>query len=348
MATLTETAHIARNVFKYGGVGVLGFIFLQWAVSTGIRAYIAAHPPYVAPTMRYRKLPKMQFPAKTFVAKKLTLELPNDAFPKMSDQAKVYVVYSPVNNLLALDVDRQTAKTMGFTTQGTEIRTGVYRWANQLTSQQLTMNVLDGSFEMKYPYENDQLLQNPRTIPSKNEATTLATSYLTNINKMSPDLAEGTKKVSYWKVGFGGLKAAASESDANIIKVDFFRKETDDNLKILPENPNTASVSILVSGSDVDFKKIVYVSYRYSPIDRQSFSTYPIKTPQQAWEQFKGGNYWPAAEASGSSTIIRKIYLAYFEPATLTNFMQPIYVAEGDNNFVGYIPAVADSAVASN
>ena len=89
MATLTETAHIARNVFKYGGVGVLGFIFLQWAVSTGIRAYIAAHPPYVAPTMRYRKLPKMQFPAKTFVAKKLTLELPNDAFPKMSDQAKV-------------------------------------------------------------------------------------------------------------------------------------------------------------------------------------------------------------------------------------------------------------------
>ena len=43
--------------------------------------------------------------------------------------------------------------------------------------------------------------------------------------------------------------------------------------------------------------------------------------------------------------IIRKIYLAYFEPATLTNYLQPVFVFEGDDNFVAYVSAVTDKYV---
>lgn len=348
MATLTETANIARKVFKFGGIGILLFIILQWGISTGIRAYIKANPPYVAPTMRYGKIPKIVFPEKQFTAKKLNLELPNDAFPKMSDQAKVFVVYRPLSSLLALDEDTKTAKSLGFNDQGVEIKTGLYQWENKLSQLVLTINVLDGSFEMKYPFENDQLVQNPLNMPTKSQAIQTAVSFLTAAGKMTPDLTEGEKKTSFWKLGFGGLKAATSESDANIIRVDMFRKETDDGIKILPDDPNKASVSILISGSEVESKKIALVNYRFAPIDRQSFSTYPIITPQQAWAQFQSGKYWPAVESAGSETTIRKIYLAYFEPATLTNYMQPIYVAEGDNNFVAYLPALDEEVLSGN
>jgi len=44
---------------------------------------------------------------------------------------------------------------------------------------------------------------------------------------------------------------------------------------------------------------------------------------------------------TAGQVTIRNIYLAYFEPVTLTNYLQPIFVFEGDNNFVAYVPAIS-------
>ncbi|MCL4384502.1 hypothetical protein M1116_03540 [Patescibacteria group bacterium] len=344
MASLTVTGYWARNIIKFGGVGLILLIVLQWGVSTAIAAYLKAHPPYVPPTVRYGKLPKIVFPSKDTPKVQLSLELPNDSFPKYSDQAKVYVVYKPVNTLTALDDGYVTAKSLGFTDQAIETKTGVYQWTNASNNLTFTMNVLDGSFLFKYPFEKDQLLQNPDHMPTNAEATNAAKTFLQRANKLSPDLDDGTYKFSYLKIGFSGLTAADSLSDADLVKVDIFRKATDDGMAIMPADPKTASVSFLISGSAVETKRIVQVNYSYSPIDRQSFSTYPIVTPQQAWADVQNGMYF-LAQGDTTSTTVRKIYLAYFEPATLTNFMQPIYVFEGDNNFVAYLPAVADSMV---
>jgi hypothetical protein len=105
---------------------------------------------------------------------------------------------------------------------------------------------------------------------------------------------------------------------------------------------NSAPVSVLVSGSSVDQKKIVEVNYTYANVDTELYSTYPIKTTEQAWNDLKSGNYWPASDVSGNDVAIKNIYLAYFEPVSLTNYLEPIYVFEGDQNFVAYVPAVTD------
>jgi len=36
------------------------------------------------------------------------------------------------------------------------------------------------------------------------------------------------------------------------------------------------------------------------------------------------------------------VRLAYFEPITLVQFLQPVYVFEGDGEFVAYVPAVTE------
>lgn len=340
------TAFMSRKIIKYGGFVIVGLVVLQWGVSGAIAEYRKRFPPYEAPTIKYGRLAPIVFPNQDKPNKKFTLELPNDSFPKLSDQARVYMVFRPVDTFLALDEDTKVAKALGFANQPTEVKTGVYKWENQILNQTLTINVLESSFQLKYPYENDQLLQNPDRMPTKEGAISMATNLMSQAGKMTPDLEGGEKKISYWKIGFDGLKSVTSLSDAHLIRVDFFRKETDDGMKIIPSNPEKASVSVLVSGSSVEGKKVVEASYKYTPIDRQSFSTYPIKTPQQAWQQLQTGNYWLAVDDTERESItIRKIYLAYFEPVILTNVMQPIYVLEGDNGFVAYLPAVADSMI---
>jgi hypothetical protein len=343
--SLTYTAYVSRRIIKYGGFFIGGFTLIYMGISAGIAAYLAANPPYTPPDVKFGVLPKTVFPEKTFEKKLFTAELPNDAFPKFKDQTKVYVIVRPDNTFLALDQDTKTAKQLGFNNKPTEVKYGVYEFRNDNLNQTLTMNVLDGSFVLKYPYESDQLLLNPEKMPSQEEAVTIAKGFLAGAGKFPADIAEGERKVSFWEIGFGGLKSVSSLSEANIVKIDFFRKELTEDIKVVSSQVNSASVSVLVSGSQAEGRKVVEVTYKYANVDRELFSTYPIKTAEEAFEQLKAGNYWPVSDVDNSSVTIREMYLAYFEPVTLTNYLQPVYVFEGDGKFVAYVPAVTEKYI---
>ena len=344
MASLTYAAHVSRKIIKFGGVGIIGVLVL-WSLGTAaVNAYIAAHPPYYSPTVKYGIIPKIVYPEKKFETKTFLFEFAGDAVPKFSDQSRVYVIYQPLRLYLALDEAKKTAKELNFGGEPTEKSYGVYEFKNDTFNLTLTMNVIDGSFIVRYPYLNDQLLLNPEKVPDKIEATTIAKEYLSSANKLTPDLENGQQKITFWKIEYDGLKSVPSQSEANVVRVDFFRKDLAET-KFVTANLNEAPVSILVSGSTVENKKVVEVNYKYMPIDEQSFSTYPIKTNQEAMAELKSGNYWPVNDVGNNNMTIRKLYLAYFEPVSLTNYLQPIYVFEGDGGFVAYVQAVADKWV---
>jgi len=340
--SLTQTAYTSRQVIKYGGGGLIIFVILWALISAGYKAYRAMNPPYVAPTVKYGILPKIIFPEKSFEKKTFNFEFANDTIPKFSDQSKVYVLYRSNNTFLALTNDTKTAGKMGFNGQPKETGTGIYEFKNENLNQTLTINIFNGSFKMSYPYMSDQTLTNPDEMPSKEEAISKASSFLKNADKFSDDLEDGEKKVSYWQIQTDGLKSVGSIAEANLIRVDFYRKNLDENFKIVSSTNEQSSISVLVSGSDVAAKEIVEVNFKDINIDRESFSTYPIKTVNQAMEQLNAGDYWPVSDSVGGTTTIRKVYLAYFEPISLTNYIQPVFVFEGDNNFMAYVPAVTD------
>lgn len=340
--SLTQVAYTSRNVIKYGGIGLVGFLFLWWGIGAGIKAYQASHPPYVAPVCSFGEIDKIVFPQKEFSKKTFATELANDKFPKYKDQANVYVIYRSKSPLGALEEGKKTAALMGFINEPREINTGIYAFNDTNTGRSLTMNVLESSFILSYPYLSDQLLLNPDQMPSKDEAISTATSFLQQSGKLSIDLEEGEKKVSFWKINFDGLKEVDALSEANIIRVDFYRKKLSEDISVVSIEVDKAPVSVLISGSSVTAKKIVEVNYRHVNVDKSaaSYSTYPIISSEEAFEDLKMGNYWPANDTNAESVTIRKIYLAYFEPINLTHFMQPIYVFEGDGGFVAYVTAV--------
>jgi len=342
VTSLTLIAYQTRKLIKVGGLFTVFFLISWTLITSALKAYEKAHPIKEKPTVKYGILPKIVFPEKVFDSKSFSKELANDKFPVSNDQAKVYFVARSNKPFMALDEDKKTAKLMGFENEPKEIGNGVYEFKNNLLNQTLTINVFTGSFKMKYPYENDQMLLNPERILTKEEAIVAAKSYLSDADKLPDDLNLGEQKISYWKIAADGLRQVDSPSEANMTRVDLFRKNINDEMKIVSSNPNTAPISLMVTGSTVEGKKVVEVNYHYANIDRESYETYPIKSAEEAWGELKAGNYWPANDIANKEVTIRKIYLAYFEPVVLTNYLQPVYVFEGDNNFTAYVPAIID------
>jgi hypothetical protein len=342
--SLTQTAYMSRQIIKFGGSGLVVFVILWTMISAGYKAYVKAHPPYTAPTIRYGILPKIIFPEKQAEAKSFTFEWAKDIAPTFKDQSKVYIVYQPNSSFLALENDTKTAADFGFDAKPTEVKPGIYEFKNDTLNKTLTVNVLDGNFKMTYPYTTDQMLLTATKMPNKTEAITVASNFLERGKKLSTDLAEGDKKVTFWQIQNDGLKSVTSQAEANAARVDFYRKSLDD-LSLVSSNFGQASVSVLVSGADSESKRIIEVNFKDITIDRESFSTYPIKTNKEAINDLNSGNYWTAVDVSNKNVVIRKMYLAYFEPATLTNYLQPVFVFEGDDNFVAYVSAVTDKYV---
>jgi hypothetical protein len=109
-------------------------------------------------------------------------------------------------------------------------------------------------------------------------------------------------------------------------------------------NPTEANVWALISGASNKSQQIIAAEYHYFPVDETQFSTYPLKTPAEAFDELQTGTPFIAdlgTNKDGASLKIRRIYLAYFDPDTECDFYQPIYVFEGDNGFIAYVPAVA-------
>ncbi|KKQ73667.1 MAG: hypothetical protein US95_C0050G0001, partial [Candidatus Woesebacteria bacterium GW2011_GWB1_38_5] len=43
--------------------------------------------------------------------------------------------------------------------------------------------------------------------------------------------------------------------------------------------------------------------------------------------------------------VIRKVYLAYYDPDQYTEYYQPVIVFEGDDDFTAYVSAIIDDYI---
>lgn len=343
--SLTYTAYASRQLIKYGGSGLIAFVLLWTIGSISINAYRLAHPKYIAPTVRYGKLPKIVFPENNFEKKTFTFEFTNDKVPTFSDQAKVYIIYRSTTKIIALEQGKEVARQFGFEDEPIEINEGVYEFKDKKTNKTLVMNVLGGDFKFKYPYLEDTSILEAKNVPDKAKAIEMAGTFLESGQKYTDDLKNGEQKISYWKISNGTLKSVLAQSEASLVRVDFYRKKLDDKFEITSSQLGEAPVSVLVSGSEIKDKEIVEANFKYANIDRESFSTYPIKTIEQATTALNSGNYWSPSDIPEKNVVIRDVGLIYYEPVVLTQYVQPLFIFKGDNNFVAFVSAIGSSYV---
>ena len=164
---------------------------------------------------------------------------------------------------------------------------------------------------------------------------------MANNGLLTDDLATGSAEIVYLKFTPPNLTPAVSLSEADFVRINLFRSDLD-GLKVLPPNPKNSMISFLFSGLRTLGKRIIEINYTYYPIETETFATYPLKITQTAWQELQGGSGYIAnlGENQDGQITVRNVYLAYFDSDQPQNFLQPIFVFEGDRNFVGYVSAI--------
>lgn len=354
MATLTETAYMTRKAINWSILAVIIYIILRIFWTGFVAMWLYFFPPKPPPpNHRFGKLPALRFPQpKSPPTGQLTFQLEtiSGSVPRASESAYVFFMPKSAANLLALTNTQEFAKQMDFNINPIQETKNLYRFEDpQAQLRVLRYDIVSNNFVMRYGYDQDTGLFNEKNLPSEREVLSQATDELQGLRIYKDDLARGRSAVTYLRLVGNSLVTTTSLSQADAIRVDFFRRPVA-GMNLLTPYPDEGNVSITYSGSSNAKKRMLEFIYTFWPADYQEYATYSLKPSQQAWQELQsGGGYIARYPTNGTNTAtVRQVYLAYYDSFDPQNYLQPIFVFEGDNGFMAYVPAIASEWVETN
>src|SRR5260221_3636325 len=157
MASLTTTAITTRKAVRFTIYFIIflivGRIFLGLAIGI-IQKLFPAPPP--APTLQFGRLPSIPFPkAKNIPALTFSVQTPEGGLPNLLSQAKVYFMPQSRPDLLALDMTKQKAASLGFVGNPQQKSPTIYKFTSNRSSSTLEINIITGTFSVGYDLRGD-------------------------------------------------------------------------------------------------------------------------------------------------------------------------------------------------
>jgi len=341
MASLTQTAIMTRKLIRFALYGMIFLIVGKVVLDISIGIYRKVFPPPPPPpTVSFGKLPSLPFPGDQALPElSITVETPDGKLPEFPTQMKIYFMPKPSQTQLNLDDTRARAAKLGFSPDGQQESEIIYRFPHKNVLSVLRSNILSGAFSITYDLPADPGVLE-RVPPAPEIAVSQVRSYLSQANLLPEDLTGATKH-EFLRAESGRFITAIALSDADVVKVNLFRKDSE-KYPALTLNPDEGNVWFMVGGSQERDKQMIAGEFHYFAIDEEKIATYPIKTSTTALEELmdKKGYVAKLGANDGGKIVVRRIYLAYFDPGVPSDFFQPIIVFEGDNGFMAYVPAV--------
>ena len=346
MATLTETAYQTRKFINYAILSIIAYIILRilWSIFAGV--FIAIFPPKAPPPNHaFGKLPAIIFPNPIATpAAELTFQLETieGSVPRASESATVYFMPKNAPNLLALTNATEFARRLEFIKDPIQETKNIYRWEDADSPlRMLRYDIVSKNFILRYQFEKDMGLFSERTVPIEQVAKSEAKNMLQTYNLYPKDYEEGTTIVQYLKLIGDKLTKTTSLNQSDSIRIDYFRAPIG-NTPIVNAYPDEGLISFVFSGSKNIKKHILQFAYTHWPIDYQTTATYGLKPSSTAWSELQSGRgYIARYPKKGTVALVRDVHLAYYESIEPQTYMQPIFVFEGDDGFLAYVPAVA-------
>lgn len=345
MPTLNKAKDETKTVLRWGGIsfGIIIIFFMAIKFITFVKDLITPPPP---PSASFGKLPSIPFPNQvkeniTYSINTLTGYLPN--FP---DRAKVYKITTTPPTLLGLDKASEKVAQIGFISPGAQIADDTYQWVNQDPLQKsITMNIFSSNFSLSSPYLITPSLVAFSGTDDMNSAVDTANSFLSKMT-LSPTDIDGTKtKITSYSIENSSLVGTSKISDTKIVRVDFFQNDID-KLPIYYENGIFSTLDFLI-GKEGDNQEVVGATFYHRGISETS-STYAIKTAQEAYSELQKGSAYIASKPDNTVEFtINNVFLGYYIGTADQEFLMPIVIFEGNNNFVAYVSAVKDEWISN-
>lgn len=350
-ARLTDIAYYARKFFKWGLIAVIILFILKALISAGLGWYQKNNPKKPKPTLSFGRLLQLQFPQSPspFKTNQISylLETVEGGLPLLPEIGHVYPLNTPNRSLLSYQRMIKTAESLDFKTPPVKINQTdlVWRFTDpDFPARALDYHEINGRFKLAYDYQDEPSVLTPDNpnLPAPSKAESEARSFLSRHNLLTSDLEQSKPKIQFFKNLNNQLVPASSFSEANALLVNFPLPGLDEQ-EIFEPNPQKTLVSILIGPHRDNKFRFLEANYFYQTINRQLYATYPLKTAQAAFEDLKAGRaYLAGFNGLRPQTTIRQIFLAYYLGDQPQEYLQPIIVFQGDNDFLAYVPAITN------
>lgn len=343
--TLTNVTRIGRQVVKFGIIALVAMILGRALVSAAITYYRAMNPPPPPPpTVGFGILPSPVFPDQDDIEKPIQyiLETPTDRLPEFGDRAKVFLMPKSHPSLIADERAKSIAASFDFVFEPEILDTRTYRWTrSQPLLTTFELDIVDLHFSLQADFFARPELLLGSELPTGTQAVNQIKSQLDRANLLAPDLATAAGEILYLKSVGGELQEAVSPSDADFIHVDLNRVPIDGQYRMFTPGGYQGIISGLVTGALARNRNIIQLESFYSPVEYSQVHTYPLRTAQSAWQVLQAGEGYLAEHNGGETAVIRSVQLGFYDSFEKQDYLQPIYVFEGDQDFLGYVPAIS-------
>lgn len=347
--TLTQATHFGRMAIKYGSIFIVVLIVGRIFLRSFLAFWRAVNPPPPPPpTVGFGVLPPISFPVQSADERppSYRLETASGTTPSFGDRAKVLLMLRSTPNLLADQRAREVAAGHNFVFEPEVVGTNIYQWRrSQPLEMKLEMNIFNNDLKLSSNYLSKPELLSNNKLPGDFEAIDRVKNWLKSSDLLPKDIATASGEIVYLKSLGGEVKPAVSYSDADFIQVDINRVPIDGQYRMFTPEGYKGSVHAILSGAFPNSSdSIVELEFTYQEVDYQQVETYPVRSSQEAFRQLQAGegfvaNYEPV-DAS-DEVVIRRVSLGYYQADEEQDYLQPIYVFEGDNDFLAYVPAVS-------
>ncbi|KKT98207.1 MAG: hypothetical protein UX35_C0003G0088 [Microgenomates group bacterium GW2011_GWA1_46_15] len=347
-ASLSNVAFIARNAIKYGAFLLAFFIIGRVILNMSFSLYRLLNPPKPPePTYGFGTLPSLTFPQSPFQIKTYTLQTKDGSLPMLANQLPVYFIPVGRASLFSSDNAKQVAGDLGFEFPPEQVSETVYRWkrTTPLTST-LEMDIVSQNFTMRTDWSTDpNFLTNNRKLPTQSEVANRARGILRDASLLPDDMATGEARITLLKSSGSSYTPAVSFSEADFVQVDLFRTALGLRYPVFRPDPSKGSARMIFSGSEEKDLSVVEMEFMHFSVEYDRAETYGLVSTLEAWKQLQAGKGYVAyVDQNVTSAVVRNVALAYYDSDTPQNYLQPIYVFTGDNNFFAYVPAVAQQS----
>lgn len=349
MATLKETAYYSRMFIKYFPAILVVLIVGRVLLGLGWQLWLRFNPPPPPPpTVGFGTLPPIDFPVKERPEYTYSLETVSGTLVEQGVSAPVYLMPVKRPSLLAYERAVEQAELLGFVLEPKPLTERLYRFSRSSPlPARLDFDIVTGNLDLRVDWFKDPQFLQEKELPSMVQSISESHQYLQVADLLPNDLINGEVNVTYLKALGENFQGAVSLSEADFVQVDLFRESPVEGFPIITPIAGEGVVRIIFSGSSNRGARVVWMKYDYFPIDLDVPHTYPIKTPQAAWEELVQGGGYIVSGPDETDITVRGVTLGYFDTFEPQNYLQPVYVFSGDDDFLAVVPAVESAWVQS-
>lgn len=261
-----------------------------------------------------------------------------------TEAAKIFLLPKPLTSLNFKDRSYAMATNVGFDTQVTTHTKLGTTFNFKDDKRDLSVDITNFNFSYQYTFQSDPgLFADAQPIDPEN-ATTAAVEFLNKMDRYPAELAQGKTNKIYFKYdpATGNLANVSDPKDANVVEVDFYRPDIDGLPIVTSSYYNSQNYVTLMSNGNGT--TILRAQIKFYDKSTAQVGTYPVITGDVAYldKLQKGQGIVVAVDQAATVIKIKKMFVGYLDPTEYQPYLEPVYVFLGDNNFVGYVPAVTD------